>query len=90
MKKEVLQIDGWLKDVAPSDALRRWFSHDPARWEEFRRHYLAELDQKPEAWQPLLEAAGKGDVILLYSARDEEHNSALALKDYLEARLQEK
>jgi uncharacterized protein YeaO (DUF488 family) len=90
MKKEALQMDGWLKDVAPSGELRRWFGHDPARWEEFKQRYFAELDQKPEAWQPLLEAARKGDVTLLYSARDEEHNNALALRDYLQARLQEK
>ena len=57
MKKDSLRIDGWLKDVAPSGALRRWFGHDPAKWDEFRRRYAAELDRQPEAWQPILEAA---------------------------------
>jgi uncharacterized protein YeaO (DUF488 family) len=84
MKKEALRLDGWPKDVAPSDALRRWFAHDPARWEEFQRRYRAELDAHPEAWQAILEAARQGDVTLLYSARDTQHNSAVALKAYLE------
>lgn len=84
MKKESLLMNGWLKDVAPSDALRRWFGHDPAKWDEFRRHYFAELDGRSEAWRPLLEAAQRGTVTLLYSARDLEHNNAAALKEYLE------
>jgi uncharacterized protein YeaO (DUF488 family) len=84
MKKEDLRLDGWLKEVAPSQALRRWFAHDPARWEEFQRRYRAELDAHPEAWQPILEAAQQGDVTLLYSARDTQHNSAVVLKAYLE------
>ncbi len=89
MKKETLRLDAWLKDVAPSDRLRRWFGHDPARWNEFRRRYFAELDASPSAWRPLAEAARHGRVILLYSARDTEHNNALALKAYLESRLGE-
>lgn len=87
IKREALQLTAWLKEVAPSDALRRWFGHDPSKWEEFRRRYFAELDAKPEAWQPLLEAARRGDVILLYGARDTEHNNAVALKEYLEEML---
>lgn len=90
IKKESLQMDGWLKEVAPSDALRRWFGHDPKRWREFRRRYFAELDEKPEAWRPLLERSRHENVTLLYSARDTEHNNALALKEYLEARLRKK
>ena len=84
MKKEALALDDWLKDVAPSAALRRWFAHEPAKWEEFQRRYWAELDARPEVWQPLLQAARRGAVTLLYSARDTEHNNALALKAYLE------
>lgn len=84
--KEDVPIAAWLKEVAPSDALRRWFGHDPARWEEFQRRYFAELDEKPEAWQPILEAARRGNVTLLYSARDSEHNNAVALKLYLDQR----
>ncbi len=89
MKREALRLDEWLKEVAPSDSLRRWFAHDPARWEEFQRRYFAELDGKPEAWRPLREIARQGNLTLLYSARDVEHNSAVALKRYLEARLSE-
>ena len=87
MRKEDLRLDGWLKDVSHSPDLRRWFAHDPAKWDEFKRRYFAELDARPDAWQPLAEAARKGDVTLLYSARDTEHNSALALKEYLEQRV---
>ncbi len=84
VKKESLQLDGWLKDVGPSDELRHWFGHDPARWDEFRRRYFAELDRKPAIWQPLIDAASRGEVVLLYSARDTEHNNAVALREYLE------
>jgi uncharacterized protein YeaO (DUF488 family) len=83
VKKEALPLDGWLRDVAPSTALRQWFGHDPSRWEEFQRRYAAELDTRPEAWRPLLEAARRGPVTLLYSARDQEHNNAVALQRYL-------
>jgi uncharacterized protein YeaO (DUF488 family) len=87
LRKDALPLDGWLREVAPSDALRRWFGHDPARWEEFRRRYAAELDARPDTWRPLLEAARQGPVTLLFSARDTEHNNAVALKAYLEAKL---
>ncbi len=88
IKKEVVQH--WNRDVAPSDPLRKWFGHEPAKWEEFQRRYFAELDEKPEAWEPLLEAAREGDITLLYSARDTEHNNAVALKAYLEKKLKRK
>jgi len=84
MRKEDLSMDGWLKDVAPSPELRRWFNHDPAKWEEFQRRYRSELDANPDVWQPLLEASRRGNVTLLYAARDTEHNSANLLKSYLE------
>ena len=84
VKKDTLRLDGWLKEVAPSDALRRWFGHDPAKWQEFQRRYGAELESKPEAWQPILKAARRGDVTLLYSAQDKEHNNAVALKASME------
>ncbi|MBU6411113.1 MAG: DUF488 domain-containing protein [Verrucomicrobia bacterium] len=84
IRNESLSMAGWLKDAAPSDALRRWFQHDPAKWKEFQKRYRAELDAKPEAWRPLLEAARQGKVTLLFSARDVQHNNALVLKDYLE------
>jgi uncharacterized protein YeaO (DUF488 family) len=85
MPKASLQMHGWLKDVAPSAALRRWFGHDPAKWEPFCHRYFVELAGKPEAVQPLINAAQQGNVTLLYSARNTEHNNAIALKMYLEA-----
>ncbi len=84
MKKENLRMDGWLKDVAPSDALRRWFAHDPAKWAEFQRRYRAELRAHSDALDPLVDAARRGSVTLLYSAHDVEHNNAVVLKRYLE------
>lgn len=86
MKKEALELDGWLKDVAPSTELRKWFGHRLERWEEFRKRYEAELRANPDAWQPILDAARKGNVTLLYSARDTEHNGAVVLRDFLEKR----
>jgi len=88
MKKAALPMDGWLKEVAPSTALRQWFGHDPQRWAEFKRRYFAELDAAPAAWQPILAAARQGTVTLLYSAHDTAHNGALALQEYL-ARVQD-
>ena len=87
MKKEALQLDAWLKEVAPSDELRRWFGHDPARWEAFQRRYFEELESRPEVWHPLLEASRQGTVTLVYGARDEQHNNAVALKSFLERKL---
>jgi len=87
--KKELRLDSWYKDVAPSNQLRKWFSHAPARWDEFRSRYFAELDSNPEAWSSLADSARRGNVTLLYSAKDEEHNNAKALRDYLESKLQE-
>ena len=90
LKKTDARIDLWLKEVAPSPELRRWFGHDPARWPEFVRRYHAELAARPEVVQKLLELAASGPLTLLYAARDEAHNNAVALKAYLKARLGEK
>src|SRR5437773_7522283 len=86
MKKEALRLGGWLREVAPSAALRKWFGHDPDRWPEFQRRYRAELDRNAPAWQPILDSACKGNVTLLFSARDVAHNSAIVLENYLESR----
>ena len=88
IKKEELKMETWLKDVAPSPELRKWFAHDPARWQEFQKRYRAELKANPDSWQPLLDAARRGDVTLLYSARDTEHNSAVLLQEFLEDHLE--
>jgi uncharacterized protein YeaO (DUF488 family) len=90
LNKESLKLDAWLKDVAPSNALRKGFCHDPAKWPEFKRRYARELDAKPEAWGPILEAARKGSVTLLFGAKDEEHNNAVALAEYLKTKVAKK
>jgi uncharacterized protein YeaO (DUF488 family) len=89
IKKSSLKIQAWLKDVAPSVSLRKWFNHDPARWKEFRRRYFAELMENPGSWLPILEAARCGTVTLIYSSHDPEHNNAIALKEFLEQHLHE-
>ncbi|GAA4607805.1 DUF488 domain-containing protein [Actinoallomurus liliacearum] len=87
VRKADLKIDGWLRDVAPSSDLRQWFGHRAERFAEFAERYRRELDERPEAERPLLEAAEKGPVTLLYSARDTEHNQAVVLRDHLRDRL---
>lgn len=87
VKKTRLKLDGWLKEVAPSADLRKWFSHQPEKWPEFRHRYFTELRANPAAWQPLLSAAKRGRVTFVYAARDEARNGAVALKAFLERRL---
>lgn len=87
IKKTALKFDAWVKEAGPSHALRRWFGHDPAKWDEFQRRYFAELDSKPEVWKPIVEATAKRPVTLLYSSHDTAHNNAVALKKYLESRM---
>jgi len=84
ISKEHAHLDLWLKDVAPSPELRKWFNHDPAKWKEFRERYAVELKEKGDAVHLLKEKAGKRTVTLVYAARDEEHNGALVLKRFLE------
>lgn len=84
--REALALAGWLPDVAPSPELRRWFGHDPERWDEFRQRYFAELDARSEAWRPLAEALARGTITLLHAARDRERNNAVALAEYLARR----
>jgi len=83
MAKGQVQVDLWLKDVAPSTALRNWFGHDPTKWEEFKRRYFSELDAKPTLVERLLKEAAEWRVTLLFSARDTEYNQAVALREYL-------
>ena len=86
MKKQALAADAWMKDVAPSTELRKWFDHREERWEEFRRRYRGELRANPGNWKPILEADSRGSVTLLYSAHDTQHNSAVVLASYLSGR----
>jgi uncharacterized protein YeaO (DUF488 family) len=87
VSKARLRLDEWAKDVAPSAALRRWFGHDPERWAEFRSRYYAELRAHRAAWQPLLTAARRGRVTLIYAAHDVAHNGAVALRAFLDRRV---
>jgi uncharacterized protein YeaO (DUF488 family) len=85
VQKEKTKIDLWLKEVAPSDELRKWFAHDPEKWEEFRKKYEKELAEKQELLNKIRrKEKEKGTVTFLYSARDTEHNNAVALKIILE------
>jgi len=85
LSKERAAVDVWLKDVSPSAELRRWFGHDSGRWVEFRRRYHDELRQHPDAVAELAVLVGAGPVTLVYGSRDEEHNAAVALKEFLES-----
>ena len=87
VRKNALKFEAWVREAAPSHLLRRWFNHDPVKWEQFRRRYFAELDAKPGAVEPLLEAASRGTITLLYSSHDTQHNNAVALKQYLENKM---
>lgn len=84
LSKERAAVDLWIKDVAPSPELRRWFNHDPARWDEFLKRYRAELGHKKDVVEELRQKCKGRIVTFLYAARDEEHNSARALRDDLE------
>ena len=83
VSKEHAELTLWLKEIAPSDDLRKWFGHEPERWPEFRKRYRAELDANGEALEQLRGLLRKGKVTLLYGAHDEAHNNAVALAEYL-------
>ena len=87
LSKEAARIDLWLKDVAPSHTLRRWFDHDTGKWDEFRRRYAAELRLTPDAFSQLATLARRRRVTLLFSSRELVHNNARALQERLVARL---
>jgi len=83
VSKEALKPDMWLKEVAPSPLLRKWFGHDPQRWTEFERRYVDELKQNAASWEPIVEASRKHHVTLLFGAKDVEHNNAVVLQNFL-------
>jgi len=85
LTKAKLHVAAWLKEAGPSTELRKWFGHDPEKWDTFRKRYARELDARPEAWSPILSAARRGTVTLVYSSHDAEHNNAVALQEYLRA-----
>lgn len=86
VSKEELQLDDWLKAIAPSKELRQWFDHDSERWPEFKQRYFKELENNPAPVERLLDVVGDGRVTLVYGAKDTRHNNAVALKEYLEDR----
>lgn len=83
VSKETLRLSTWNKEVAPSTELRKWFNHDPSKWDQFQKRYVAELNHNKASWEPILQAAKTGKVTLVYGAHDPEHNNAAALKAYL-------
>lgn len=83
MTKQAVAADEWLKDVAPSTELRKWYGHQVERWPEFVERYRAELEEHPEVWAPLARQAEEGHLTLLFSAHDADHNSAVVLRDFL-------
>ena len=84
LTKEKARVDLWLKEIAPSTQLRQWFAHDPNKWPEFQERYRAELEKNNAALSLLLQQIKEGKVTLLYGAKDEAHNDAVALKEYIE------
>ncbi|ARG96543.1 DUF488 domain-containing protein [Legionella micdadei] len=85
LKKEAIPFDLWLKDIAPSAALRTWFNHQPEKWIEFANRYIDELKNKPELITSILEKAKNSEITLFYAAKDEQHNNAKVLKAVLES-----
>lgn len=83
--KEKLKADAWLKNIAPSTPLRKWFGHDPQKWDEFRKRYFKELDSHPEEVRLLREKARHGSLTLVFGAKEERFNNAEAIKEYLES-----
>ncbi len=87
LTKEDAQIDEWIKEIAPSNELRKWFNHDPNRWGEFKNRFFAELLGQREMVEGVINAARKGTVTLLFGSKEERFNNAVALKEYIEARI---
>jgi uncharacterized protein YeaO (DUF488 family) len=85
VRKQELALDAWCRELAPSTALRQWFGHDPARWDDFRKRYFTELEASRDEIRRLLDACGSGPLLLLYGARDVEHNNAQALREFIES-----
>jgi uncharacterized protein YeaO (DUF488 family) len=84
LRKDEVVVDEWMKEIAPSNELRKWFGHDPARWEEFKKRYRQELEEKNELLEGLRRDALRGTVTILYAAKDVEHNNGVALKEFLD------
>ena len=90
LSKDRLKLDGWIREVAPTTELRKWFRHDPTKWRQFRIRYFRQLDSQPESWQSIVSLARRGTVTLVYSSHDEEHNNAVALREYLQLKTRQR
>ena len=88
IKKEQAKVDLWLKEIAPSDSLRKWFHHEPEKWMEFKQRYLTELKEKKDYVETIIAKLKKSPITLLYSAKDQLHNNALVLKEYLNEKIE--
>lgn len=86
LSKENAKVELWVKDAAPSTELRKWFDHDPSKWEEFKRRYFAELNQNPEALLPIEKIISEGTATFVFASKEERYNNSAALKEYLESR----
>ncbi len=87
LKKEDAHIDEWMKDIGPSNELRKWFGHDPEKWGEFKKRFFLELHEKPDMVDEIVNAARRDTVTLLFGSKEERFNNAVALKEYIEARM---
>jgi uncharacterized protein YeaO (DUF488 family) len=89
LSKDKVKVDLWQKDIAPSNSLRRWFSHDERKWDEFKHRYFKELEKNAEFVSTIIDRAKEGPITLLYGAKEEKFNNAMALKEYLEEKIKE-
>ena len=87
LKKEDAKVDDWIKEVAPSTELRTWYGHDPKKWSEFKRRFFSELRRRQDLVEGIVSASRKGTVTLLFGSREERFNNAVALKEFVEARM---
>ena len=87
LRKEEARIDEWLKEVAPSNELRKWFNHDPDKWEEFKKRFFAELEGRQDMVDGIIGSARKGTVTLLFGSKEERFNNAVALQEYVDSRI---
>jgi uncharacterized protein YeaO (DUF488 family) len=87
LRKDEVHVNLWLKEIAPSTELRKWFAHDPAKWNQFKRRFFHELESRQESVDQLIASAKGRPLVLLYGAKDTKHNQAVALKEYLEHRV---
>jgi uncharacterized protein YeaO (DUF488 family) len=87
LSKEKVKIDLWLKDIAPNNDLRKWYAHDPKKWDEFKKKYFKELNSQKDPVDLIIQKSKRGNVTLLYSAKDKKFNNAAALKEYIETKV---